>query len=295
MLTAILFVIIGAFSFGLLGTFVKLARQDGYDTANITFSQVATGFILILLLNLLARKKKAEDWKFTTGEKVKVALHGVCVGLINIFYFLSIWYGSAGTSIVLLTQSVWMGILLESILTRKFPSPRKIIAAVVILGGTVLATNLLLAGSSIGLAAIGFGLLAAVASTCSIYLSSRVVVNKSPLRRTLFLNMGCLLAVLIIWGPSLLQSFDAAVLWKWGLALALLGMVLPPLMYVKGMPVIGVGLSGIITSLQIPVGAIFACLVLRENINVYQWTGILLIIGAIVWLNIGLLRKTNTQ
>ncbi|HVI49246.1 MAG TPA: DMT family transporter [Chitinophaga sp.] len=285
---AVAFVAGGAVSFGILSTFVRLAQHDGYDIPSITFSQVLTGTVLVALLNLLPQQQWEGSRSFTLAEKGKVMLHGCCVGMISTFYFLSIRYGAASTSIVLLAQSVWMGILLECILTRSFPSALKAGAVVVILAGTILATGILHKGASISAAGVGFGLLAAVANTISVYCSGRIVVNKSPLRRTLWLSLGCLAAVSLVWGGTLWQHFDVEILWQWGWILAVAGMVLPPLLYVRGMPVIGVGLSSIVTCLQIPAAAVFAYLVLQEEVSGWQWVGIILITGAIVVMNTGL-------
>lgn len=285
--------ILGAISFGVLGTFVKLAGNDGYGTATINFAQVLMGVLILVLLNLFARHTTDNSRIFTTREKWLVMLHGVCVGLIGTFYMLSIRYTSAAISIVLLNQSVWMGVLLDSIRSRRFPSARKTISVVIVLAGTLLATNILRAGAAFSMAGLLFGLLAAIANTTSIYLSSHVVVHKSPLRRTLYLSIGCLIAVMLVWGRTLLHQFEPQIMWRWSIPLALTGMVLPPLLYIRGMPVIGVGPSSIITSLQIPAAAICALLVLHEQVNGYQWAGILLIIAAVIWMNIPTVKKTE--
>ncbi|WP_118972883.1 EamA family transporter [Taibaiella koreensis] len=282
-LTGILLVVAGAICFGSLSTVVSLARKEGYDVPSITFAQVLLGFLVLVLLNLLPRPAKGPSNTFSGKDILKVMLHGVCVGLISTFYILSVRYGSAAVSIVLLAQSVWMSIVLEAVPARTFPSLKKIVAAVVILAGTLLATNVLFRSSvSIAPAGMVYGLLAAVANTASIYCSGRIVTGKAPLRRTLYLGMGCLLVVSLVWGPALLRHFDSSILWSWGWALALVGMVLPTLLYIKGMPVIGIGLSAIVTCLQIPVSALLAFIVLGEPVSGYQWLGLLLIAGSII-------------
>ena len=44
---------LGATSYGMLATFVKLAYQDGFTTAEVTSSQFIYGIIGILIINLL--------------------------------------------------------------------------------------------------------------------------------------------------------------------------------------------------------------------------------------------------
>ncbi len=52
-------------------------------------------------------------------------------------------YVPVPVGIVLLMQSVWMGIIAESLVEKTFPGGKKLLAALVVIGGTVLATNLL--------------------------------------------------------------------------------------------------------------------------------------------------------
>ncbi|WP_160712984.1 hypothetical protein [Chitinophaga solisilvae] len=82
-ITAIGCVMAGAVSFGILGTFVKLARGDGYDVPAITFAQVFTGLVFLLLLNALPPGRREATRYFTGREKLLVILHGGCVGLIS--------------------------------------------------------------------------------------------------------------------------------------------------------------------------------------------------------------------
>ena len=52
------------------------------------------------------------------------------------------------------------------------------------------------------------------------------------------------------------------------------------------MPLTGMGLGAIFTSLEIPVAILFAHLLLNEYVSVCQWVGVFLIIIAVILKNI---------
>ena len=160
------------------------------------------------------------------------------------------------------------------------------VAVLIVLAGTLLATDLLGSQVFIHWTGIGFGLLAAVAYSVSIYSSQHIATERSPLQRSLFLLCGATIIVMLVWGPALLQQFNPAVLWKWGIILSVFGTVLPPLMFTKGMPITGVGLGSIIASVEIPVSVLMAHFLLHEPVNAWQWAGIALILAAIALMNL---------
>jgi drug/metabolite transporter (DMT)-like permease len=93
----------------------------------------------------------------TSGSKSisKLIVAGTSLGLTSIFYYLAVQYITVSVGIVLLMQTVWMGVILEMILHKKVPGLRKIVSVFIILAGTVLATSLLnnpLASTGPGLA-----------------------------------------------------------------------------------------------------------------------------------------------
>ena len=51
MLKGVLFVAMGASFYGMLATFVKVAYDQGYTTAEVTASQFVLGIITLLIIN----------------------------------------------------------------------------------------------------------------------------------------------------------------------------------------------------------------------------------------------------
>ena len=69
-------------------------------------------------------------------------LAGTSLGMTSVFYYLAVKYIPVSIGIVLLMQTVWMGVLLEWFLDKKAPSTQKIISVVIVLIGTALAINI---------------------------------------------------------------------------------------------------------------------------------------------------------
>jgi drug/metabolite transporter (DMT)-like permease len=166
-------VALGSSSYGMLATFVKMAYKEHYTTAEVTISQFTLGVIGLLLLSLFSRNKPeaidaAPKWKSIT----KLMVAGTSMGLTSVCYYLSVQYIPVSVGIVLLMQTVWMGVILEMVMHKKFPRVRKIIAVLIILAGTVLATNLCGAAITIDWRGIGWGILAAMAYTVEVYASN---------------------------------------------------------------------------------------------------------------------------
>jgi drug/metabolite transporter (DMT)-like permease len=282
-----IFIVLGAACYGMLGTFVKMAYHDGFNTAEVTVSQFAIGFAVLLILTLFKRPA-AEKENNTTGirSQLKLVVAGTSLGLTSVFYYLSVQYIPVSVAIVLLIQTVWMGILVEMIMHRKVPGFRKIIAVVIILAGTILATNLLKQSIKINWTGFSWGLMAALSYTATMYSSNKLELHLPPLKRSLFMILGGLIIIVIIFHTSLNLHFSFGIFLSWGLIVSLFGTVLPPLLFTRGMPLTGIGLGAIIASIEIPVSVFMAHLLLKEPVSLLQWTGVMLILFAVVLMNI---------
>ena len=280
-------VALGASSYGMLTTFVKMAYAEGFTSYEITFSQMILGLIGLIIINLLFVKgKETEPTEPKLRSILKLMAAGTSLGLTSIFYYISVRYIPISIGIVMLMQSVWIGVVLEAIMTRKKPSRNKIIAVFAILGGTVLATNLFLNSVQLDWRGIAWGFLAALSYTVTIYASNTVANHLHSFRRSLWMMVGGTIIVSIISFPFLLEQFNLEIFQKWGLILALFGTILPPILFTLGMPKINVGLGAIISSVELPVAVLMAYIFLSEVVNFQQWIGIIIILMAVVIMNV---------
>lgn len=293
----IFIVSMGAASYGVLAVMVKLGGQDGYSTGELTFSQSFIGLLLLLFFNMgrNVAKPQVEQRKIPVTQKWKLMLGGIPFGLTSSFYYLSLTYTSVSVCIVMLMQSVWIGSVIDFVINKNKPTPNKIIAIIIVLAGTILATNLFSSDIDIDWRGIFWGLMAALSYSVSLLVSNNVATGYPPLSRSLYIIAGSATVVTLIWGYSLFNQFDPSVLWKWGIPIALFGTVLPPLLFTKGIPVIGVGLGSILASIELPVSVTMARIVLGEQINISQLLGIILILLAVVIMNISYLKPSKSH
>ena len=284
---------LGASSYGMLATFVKLAYADtssqglNYTPAEVIVAQFVIGILVVLLINAFQKKKKGTTVvKATTSEVKKLLLVGTSTGLTSIFYYLAVKYIPVSIGIVLLMQTVWMGVVLEMILERKIASKNKIIAVFIVLLGTLLATNVFNKSITLDWRGIVLGLLAAASFTTTMFAANRVALGVSSAQRSLYMLVGGIGVVFIFALATQQTPFNYDIFYKWGVLIALFGTVIPPLLLNAGFPLTGIGLGSIVSALELPVSVMMAFMVLNENVVFTQWMGILLIILAIVLMNV---------
>jgi drug/metabolite transporter (DMT)-like permease len=287
----VLLVALGATSYGMLATFVKLSYMEGFTTAEVTSSQFIYGIIGILLINLFQRiKNKNTTQKANSKNILQLMIAGTSMGMTSVFYYLAVKYIPVSIGIVLLMQTVWMGVLLEWFLDKKAPSLQKTVAVIVVIIGTGLAINILkidFNDTSINWSlGLFWGLLAAASFTTTMFTANKVALEISSAQRSLYMLLG---GAIIVFGFGLYTQatdFNFEIFTKWGIVLALFGTIIPPMLLNAGFPLTGIGLGSIVSSLELPVSVLMAYFLLNEEILLIQWIGILLIILAIVIMNI---------
>lgn len=286
-LRGVLYVAIGAASYGVLATFVKYANNQGFGTAGLAFSQYLFGALLLTILAFLFSRKSeiSQTENVTLNPRLKLILFGSFLGLTSSFYYLSIQYVPVSVGIILLMQTIWMGVVLEFFTARALVNKTKVVGAIVAIVGTLFAAKIFETDLEFNPKGLGFGLLAALCFTGMMYATSRVALQLPNLVRTQYLVYGGLMAIIIFWNVQILQEFNWNVFIRWGIFLGFFGTILPPLLFNKGFPIIGTGLGSIIAALEIPISVFSAYLVLNEEISNLQWLGIVIILFAVVMIN----------
>lgn len=292
-----IFIALGASSYGMLAAFVKLAYQQGFTTAEVTLSQYSMGFAGLLIITLLRKPVPVPEIKTSAIKGIlKLIIAGTSLGLTSISYYKAVQYIPVSVAIVLLMQTVWMGVIVEMILHKKPPGFRKTSAVFIILAGTLLATNLLEQSVSINWTGLGWGMLAALSYTATMYSSNNIELHFPPAKRSLYMILGGLVIIFFIFHSSLNQQFSYRIFLNWGILLSLFGTILPPLLFTRGMPLTGIGLGSIIATLEIPVSILVARILLKEPVIFLQWVGVVLILFAVVLMNIGRkAKRTNDE
>jgi drug/metabolite transporter (DMT)-like permease len=277
---------LGATSYGMLATFVKMAYAEGFTTPEVTIAQFIYGIAGILLINAFQRvQNKSQAATASPKTIAQLMVAGTSLGMTSVFYYLAVKYIPVSIAIVLLMQTVWMGVVFEMILEKKIPSGKKIISVVVVLLGTALATNLIENQIRWDWRGIVLGLLSAASFTTTMFTANRVGIGISSAQRSLYMLLG---GAIIVFGFAIAYqtgAFHFEIFAKWGIVLALFGTIIPPLLFNAGFPLTGIGLGSIVSALELPVSVLMAYFLLNENVHGLQWVGIGLIILAIVIMN----------
>lgn len=270
-----LLVFLGACSYGSLSTIIKLGMNDGFKMQQLVGAQYFFGWCMLLLLVLLFSRKKL-------GLKLALSLlgAGITISLTGIFYGFAVEELPASIAIVLLFQFTWIGVILEAVVDRKFPSREKCISMIILLIGTILAGGIL-EPSVGGITAKGviFGLMSAVSFALYIFVSGRVATQVPAVNKSLYMTTSAMIIILIVFSPSFI--YDGAIaegLWKFGLPLGLLGIVIPVLFFSIGVPKLGSGLGAILGAAELPAAVVASVLILHEEVSLLRWVGIIVVL-----------------
>ncbi|WP_028854877.1 EamA family transporter [Psychrilyobacter atlanticus] len=282
----IIFVLLGAVSYGVLSTFVKLAYGEGFTLGQIVFSQAGIG-CLVLWLMVFFKKLINKEYRinFNRSEAIKLIFTGIPIGLTSIIYYKSVQEIPASMAILLLFQFTWMGNLVECVLEKKLPSKTQVISIILLLIGTAFSSNVFDGGlSSLTFLGIVYGLLAACSYTAFTFVSGKVALNVDPIQRSALMLTGALTFIVVLFPPTFLGDIKIVLpLLKYGVAVALFGTIIPPLFFSIGVPVVGVGLTSILASIELPVATLASVTILHERSSMIQWVGILIILFGIVF------------
>lgn len=308
-LKGVLFVGIGASIYGMLATFVKMAYHDGYTTSEVTTSQFLLGIVGLLILNFIQTITSKQTLSSPTSKEVRMLMiAGTSLGCTSLFYYIAVQYINVSIAIVLLMQSVWFSVVVESIIAKKLPNARKVVSVIIVLVGTVFATNLMNVDIELDWHGIFWGLMAAASYTMTMFTSNTLATHLPVFRKSIIMLLGGAVVVFTFLffaqiGPLYsdglksiylnftentehIHSFNYSILWTYGFVLALFGTVIPPILFNIGFPNAGLGLGSIVSSLELPVSVTMAFVLLGEEVFLIQWAGIGLILFAIVLMNL---------
>jgi drug/metabolite transporter (DMT)-like permease len=285
----IIYVLLGAASFGFTPIFAKLSFSFGYSLGQLNIIQMFISFLTLWVITLVRRSSIKH---ITKKNIVQIMLTGSFVGLTTVFYYGSIQYLPASLAIILLFQFVWIGIIYEWIFTKTKPTIITILAIVLILIGVFFASNII-SGSTQELPTIGFvyGILSAFTYAGFIFFSGKIATSVDPWFRSALMVSGSLILVFIIFIRDIptIPGTDGR-LWLVAAGVALFGAVLPPLFFAHGAHLIKSGLANILSAIELPVAIVSASILLSESVTLLQWMGTVFIILAIILNELGNIR-----
>lgn len=273
-----LLIVIASSSYGVLSTIVKVAMQHGFTSGEAVSSQYIIGFLLVLTIFLITQRQLPKPSKI--GLAILVCA-GLLTGTTGIVYGESLRYLPASLAVVMLFQFTWIGLLLDCALHKRLPSRPEVISLIILFAGTILAAGVLNVDlSGIPIKGWLFGFAAAFSFACFIQFNSRPVEGITTTARVLIVSFVALILISIVLNPEIIWNGKLFVqgLWKYGLALGLLGIILPIYLFSIAIPKIGGALASILSAIELPVAVTVSVIVLHEPLTTIQIIGIILVI-----------------
>lgn len=280
---AVLLVLLGAASYGMLSPVFKTAISDGWSVYALTFTQVLSGTVLLWLL-LLVKSKFRLNLNIRMKVWIQMIAIGICgLSLTTMFYNLTLSRLDASLSIVLLFQYAWITILLESIRGRRWPTRAEWLSTAFIFAGTLLAVGLLERDlGQIDGWGLALGLLSAVTYSLFFFLMGFLPHTLEPFAKSAIMATASLAFVTAVQGTGSFAGSGSVPLLVWGVLMGALGTALPTVCFNVGIPRIGSGLAALLGSMELPVAVLAAYVVLGEPLSWWQGVGIALILAGIL-------------
>ncbi|MED4909501.1 DMT family transporter [Brevibacillus centrosporus] len=275
---SVLLVLLGACSYGVLSLFMKLSFQAGFTPYEMSSSQLILGGLIMSIMALFFSKQRFQ-WKYV----LKLIPVSLMMASSSFFYHQAVSQMSASLAIVFFFQFTWIGVLLESVAQRKWPSPAKWVSIVMLGIGTVFASGLGESGwQTISLTGLACGLLSGATFAFVIFFSGRILADMNPyLRSAISISLASVM-ISIVYPPAfLINGRLLEGLLPFGLLVALFGSVIPIFCLSVGVPRIGNGLATILSAAELPAVVLLSSFVLRESVSLSQWGGVLMILAAI--------------
>lgn len=306
-----LLVLLGACSYGILSTIVVLAYRNGYTLGEVAGSQLLMGTALTWLLALASGWKKrrgprrsaglageaggavradgsggavraagASPQRLTWKQRLLLMAAGIPTGATGLLYYGALQYVPASLAIVLLFQFTWIGVMFQSLGSRKRPDNMVLLTLSVLLIGTLFAAGVLEGDAGrFHLLGIALGLLSAVSYSLFVLFNGKVVTEAPPVSRSAWMLTGGLITSWAILPPDFILSGE---LWGelllYGFLLGIFGAFIPPVLFAAGVPRIGEGAAAVLGAAELPVATLMSSLVLGEYVSALQWGGVVLVL-----------------
>ncbi|MDR3052317.1 MAG: DMT family transporter [Coriobacteriales bacterium] len=273
-----LLVFAGGCCYGIVIPLVRSLFAQGFSTSDVMTAQYLFGVVFLALVVALFSRRK-----ITLKQVAQLIGLGIVAAGVSYGYYHALDLLSAATSVTLLFQFVWMGVVLQALVERRLPKRMTVLAVLVIMVGTFLAAGVF-EQSVEGLDPLGvfFGILSAVCYTVFLFASGRIAVEQPAINRTLFTSAGSLLITFALAPGFFVEGALQNGIAIFGIPLALVGIFLPIVLIQTGAPHLPSGLTTIMASGEMPCGILAAAIFLGDTITAPVAAGVIIILAGIV-------------
>ena len=207
---------------------------------------------------------------------------GALTCLTSILYCYAMSVLPAPVALTLLFQFTWMGLVWQTIMTRRAPRFVEVASAAVIVFGTVFASGVYRTGLA-GYDPVALLCALAAAVTCSLFvtLSGKVKAPCSNEQRGLVVCLGAGVMSLTACPDYLVSGVVFQGILPFAAVAGFFGLMCPVLLFGLGSPHLPAGLPTVMAAAELPAGLLIAMVVLGEPLGVVEWLGVAVILAGV--------------
>lgn len=267
--------------YGAFLVITKVANNNGYMREDLMPGQYLFALAVFSILVLA----KYRHVRLKGKQRFRLVIIGALGFGVNFCLYETVAVTSGSFAVTMLFQCIWMGIALDSLITRILPTKFMIIAGVLVILGMPLATGLLDEGSAVNVPGLLWGFGSAVCYAGMLWTSGHFETQVTPVIRTFYFALTqAVLSSLA--APSFFTGsvFDP-VAWSYAIPLGLCTGVVPVLIIMRNSPKVPTGITTIMVGMEMPSTVILEMIFLRQEQTVLSIAGVVLICVGIVAAN----------
>lgn len=271
-------VTLSAIFYSSLGIIARYIYMTGLEMELVTLMRFLATVILLGIFWLFDRKRPLMTFA------PAVLFQGLFFVAAALFYFFAVKHLSAGLATVIMFAHPALVALFAVIIYREKITPKQVTGLILALLGLFFISGLLIDGA-VQLSALGllFAILCAVTYGFYVLLGQHTVKKDGVWTITFTVSLMGLVISAIMFNSSIpllvtLTPYQVLL----GFGMALLGTILPVVLFLKGVKLIGASTGSIISMSEIPFSLVMAFLILGEVVTPLQILGTALIAVATV-------------
>ncbi|WP_407313273.1 DMT family transporter [Desulfosporosinus sp. SB140] len=216
-----------------------------------------------------------------------LALQGV-VGAMgtSLLYAYALIFLPVSVAILLLYLYPALVLAAGVILWHKKVGRKELVAFILTLGGTTLASGILSGVSGVAWAGILLGLASAIAYALFNLVGEVVLAQVSPLVAMCYTQWACAVSLVIVMKGEVMRiPWQNLQTWEVGFLLATVASIIPFYMILVGIERLGADQAAILSTFELPMTFVLAAIFLNEFPTKVQWIGGSLVLAGILLLN----------
>lgn len=294
--TAALQVFAGGACYGAMATTYKLAYAAGFTSAQVVASQAWFGCLFFVLATAVKLARGGRLVRLTGTQALKLMGLGALTCTTSILYCYAMSVLPAPVALTLLFQFTWMGLIWQTIITRRAPKPLEVASAAVIVFGTVFASGVYKTGLA-GYDPVALVCALGAAVTCSLFVtfSGKVKVSCSNEQRGVIVCLGAGIMSLTVCPNYLVSGVVFQGILSFAAVAGFFGLMCPVLLFGLGSPHLPAGLSTVMAAAELPAGLFIAMIVLGEPLGIIEWLGVAVILAGVCLAQVPALGGARSQ